>query len=199
MRQGSWDEARSHHLEALELLCNNDHVYTTSFQILSACGMGDIELRSGSASVALQHYRHAHRILKESPRTVGGARLRIRIDTGLAAAYAGTGEASRARELIDAVVQSMVSVAQQFATVSFECSLAQLWLSLAAAYLRIGETDMAGGCLARASEAGWSDLIWLNSDPELRPLHHDARFLRFVKKLTLSPAVEVPVPVRRGQ
>jgi serine/threonine protein kinase/cytochrome c-type biogenesis protein CcmH/NrfG len=199
MRQGSWNEARNHHLEALELLRNNDHVYTTSFQILSACGMGDIELRSGSASVALQHYRHAYRILKESPRTIGGARLRIRIDTGLAAAYAGTGEVSRARELINAAVQAMDSLAQQFATVNFECSLAQLWLSLAAAYLRVGEIDMASGCLARASEAGWSDLIWLSSDPELRSLHNDARFLQFVKKLTLSPAVEVPVPVRRGQ
>ena len=65
-RAGSWDAARAQHLDALEALRDTDHIYTTCFETLSACGLGDIELRCRNESAALTHYRRARRIIRES-------------------------------------------------------------------------------------------------------------------------------------
>jgi serine/threonine protein kinase/tetratricopeptide (TPR) repeat protein len=193
-RAGLWDAARAQYLDALEALRDTDHIYTTCFQILSACGLGDIELRCRNESAALTHYRHARRIVRESPRAVGGARLLIRINAGLSAAYAATGEMTRAIELATEASTRLESLAGQTATATFECSLPQLWLTLAATEVRLGNFDAAGACLARARELGWLDLPWLNIDPELRPLHGHPAFLSFVEKLGSAPDSEIPLP-----
>src|SRR6185295_483559 len=101
------------------------------FSTLSACGLGEIELRLGNPAAALAHFRHARRIVRESPRTTGGARLLIRIDAGLAAAYAAAGDVERARELADEAAAQLEAVSGQSATTTIECSLAQLCLVLA--------------------------------------------------------------------
>ena len=98
-RAGSWSAARERHLDSLDALRGSDHIYTTCFETLSACGLGEIELRSRNESAALTYFRRARRIIGESRRTAGSARLLIRINAGLAAAYASTGDIARAREL----------------------------------------------------------------------------------------------------
>jgi predicted negative regulator of RcsB-dependent stress response len=194
MRSGLWDAAHAIHLDALEALRLTDHVYTTSFQILSACGLGDIELRRGNASTAAAHYRHAHRIIQESPRTLGGVRLHIRIDSGLAATYAMSGDLSRARELATAAVGQLETVAEQTTTATFECSLAQLWLILAATFVRLGELSTAATFLARARAKGWQDLPWLTIDPELGLLRETPEYNSFTDALMSAPAVEIVMP-----
>ena len=193
-RAGSWDAARAQHLDALEALRDTEHIYSRCFEILSACGLGDIELRCRNEGTALTHYRHARRIIRESPRTVGGARLLIRINAGLAAAYAATGEMARAFELASEALVQLESLAGQTATATFECSFAQLWLTLAATEVRLGNLDAAAACLARARELGWLDLPWLNIDPELSPLHGHPAFVSFVEKLGSAPDPEIPLP-----
>ena len=47
-RAGLWDAARAQHRASFELLRRTDHVYAETFQTLSACGLGDIELRAGN-------------------------------------------------------------------------------------------------------------------------------------------------------
>ena len=65
-RAGSWDAGRAQHLEALEALRDTEHIYTSCFETLSACSLGDIELRCRNETAALAHYRRARHIVHES-------------------------------------------------------------------------------------------------------------------------------------
>ena len=153
--------------------------------VLLACGLGNlIELRCGNPVAALAHYRHARRVIKEAPRIVGAQRLLIRTNAGLAAAYFSTGESSRARELVEEATAQLEIVAAQSMTVTIECSVPQLNLSLAATQIHMGNIDGAVKFLVRARETGWLDLPWLLIDPELEPLrNHPKRFRSFVEEL----------------
>ena len=192
-RAGSWDAARERHLDSLEALRNTDHIYTPCFQTLSACGLGEIELRRGNESAALTYFRRARCIIGESRRAVGGVRLLIRINAGLACAYALTGDPARARELADEAAAQIESLAGQTATATFECSFAQLWLALACARVRLGDSEAAADCLRRAREAGWLDAAWLRTDPELRALRDHPVFLACVRELEAAPPTPLPV------
>ena len=193
-RGGLWEAARAQHLDALENLRCTDHVYTSSFEALSACGLGDIELRWGNATAAQAHYRHARRIIRESRRMLGGERLSIRADAGLAAAYAATGEMTRSTELVAQAVAELERLSCQSATATFECSVSQLWLILAAAIARLPDLQTAARFMTRAQQTGWLDLQWLKTDPELQPLHHHPAYLSFVEELAAAPATSIPMP-----
>ena len=170
-RSGQWDLARAAFQDAFDsLTAGPEHLYRECFLVLSALGIADLDLRANDASSAIAHYRRAWRIVKESPRIVGSSRLLIRAAAGLAAAYAATGDAARARELVLDASQQLEAVAGQTASVTFECGLAQLHLSLASAYHRLGDDASASTHLGGAIDAGWSDLAWLGLDPELSPL-----------------------------
>src|SRR5262249_10929250 len=70
-RQLSWESARQSHLQSLESLRGTEHVYRDVFITLSACGLGEIELRAGHPDEALTRFRHAWRVVREEPRMVG--------------------------------------------------------------------------------------------------------------------------------
>jgi serine/threonine protein kinase len=193
-RAGSWDAARAQHLDALDALRDTTHIYTATFQTLSTCGLGDIDLRLGDTSSALTHYRRARRIIREARSAVGGARLLIRINAGLSAAYAAASEMERARELALEAATELESVAGQSATTTFECSVAQLCLTLAAAESRLGNLDLAADYLNRARVSGWADLHWLRTDPELHALRGHPAFTLFVEQLASAPEVAIPMP-----
>ena len=125
---------------------------------------------------------------------VGSARLLIRASAGLAAGYAAAGERERARELADGAAAQMQSILSQSATVTLECSLAQLHLLLAVAELRLGRREQAIDCLDRARATGWQDWRWLLADPELRPLQTHPVFVSFVEMLQSAPAIDMPIP-----
>jgi eukaryotic-like serine/threonine-protein kinase len=194
-RAGSWEEARTGHLEALEVLRGTGHIYTTCFETLSACGLGDIDVRCDAPAAALAHYRRARRIVRESPRTAGGARLLIRADAGLATAYVLTGNRARARELLTAAASSLEGLEGQTATATIECSLAQLWLCLAAAESVLGDLAAAAACLDRARWLGWLDGVWLRTDPLLRPLEGRSEYDKFAEELAAAPAPQLPLPI----
>lgn len=191
-RAGLWQSAHEWHLDSLKALRNSDHIYKSSFETLSACGLGEIELYNGNVSGAFTYFRRARRIIGESRRTVGSVRLLIRIDAGLAAAYASAGETERAQELAGEVWTKIESLAGQTSTATFECSLAQLWLTLACVESRLGDLDAGAACLSRARESGWLDAAWLRIDPELQPLRDHHVFREFVAELDAAPATELP-------
>ena len=125
---------------------------------------------------------------------VGAQRLMIRTNAGLAAAYFSTGESARARELTDEAVAQFEIAAAQSMTATFECSVAQLNLSLVATELRMGNVENAVKFLVRARETGWLDLPWLLIDPELGPLRNHPEFLAFVEELRSADCPDFPMP-----
>ena len=80
---------------------------------------------------------------------------------GLAAAYAASGNAERATELTAQVAEEIWGAAVLPQSVTFECSVAQLWLSLAVAEARLDRIDIAAAHVRRAYDAGWLDLTRL--------------------------------------
>jgi serine/threonine protein kinase/tetratricopeptide (TPR) repeat protein len=194
-RAGDPKTGRTWHTNAIESLKGADHVYAPTFRALSACGLGDIDLRGGDYNGAQTHYRHARRIIKETPRIAGSARLLIRATSGLSAAYAAAGESGRALELRDEADAQLKAVAEQVATVTFECGLSQLYLGMAVAELRLAHIDNAITNLQRAREKGWLDWRWLLIDRELLPLHGHPAFTSFVEDLQSTGPVVIQVPV----
>ena len=199
-RAARWEQARSQLADALEALKPSGHVYRDTFRTLAACSLGDIALRCGSPETALTHYRHAGRIIKEAPRTAGSVRLLNRASSGLAAAYAASGQARRGEALADEAAAQLEVIEAQIGTTTIECGLGQLCLGVAVAQLRLGRTDAAADMLDRARAAGWRDWPWLLADPELAPLRAHPVFVRFVDELKSAPRQDILLPVssRRG-
>jgi tetratricopeptide (TPR) repeat protein len=193
-RSGDWEQAREQHHDALESLRGTEHVYTTCFQTLSWCCLGEIELRRGDPAAALAQFRRARRMITESRRIVGSPRLLIRVNAGLAAAYAASGDIDRASELAIRAAEDLRGPAGLPQNVTFECSVAQLWLSLAVAEVRLGRIKSAVAHLSRARDTGWLDVVWLRADPELRPLAGDPAFDAFVDELDSHPQRDFPAP-----
>ena len=191
-RAGSWEAARERHLDALNALRDTDHIYTTCFETLSACGLGEIEIRRGNANAAMTYFRRARRIIGESRRTAGSPRLMIRINAGLASAYAITGDVARGRELADDAAAQINRLAGQTATTTLECSFAQLWMSLAGTEICLGNVEGAASCLAHAREQGWLDGVWLRNDAAFGPLHEHPTYRAFVEELEAAPRPEIP-------
>jgi TolB-like protein len=177
-RSGEWAAAVPALRSAAEVLEPSAHVYRDTFRALGACTLGGIALRTGATEEALSQYRHARRIVKDAARLAGSQRLLIRVDAGLAAAYAASGDAARGRQLAEAATAQLASVAHT-GTITFECGLGQLCLDLAVAECRLGRIDRALELVARALASGWRDTAWLMRDPELRHVrdHRDASAL----------------------
>lgn len=195
MRAGDWARAREGFEDSARTLGEEpEHIYRECFRALSACGLGDLALREGDAGGALAHYRNAWRILKESPRIVGQPRLLIRAAASLSAGYAAAGDAGRARELALDAIGQLETIAGNTSMVTFECGLAQLHLALAVAFVRMGDVAQAAVHLEKAHAAGWRDLVWLEADPELRPLHAHSAFAALVKQLRAAEPVRIPMP-----
>lgn len=194
LRQRRWSESRQCFEEAITALNHGpEHLYKECFLVLSACGLGDIALRLGEPTAALNHYRHGWRIVKESPRIAGSARLLLRAALGLSAAYVVQGETARARQLYEDCIEQLPSVSTT-STVTIECGLAQLHLCFAVAALRLGETQRAEAHLQSAAASQWQDLPWLLGDPELDPLRHTAPYRALVADLEAEPDWDAPVP-----
>ena len=193
-RRGDGDLARAEHTHAAEVLRSSSHVYATTFQTLSVCELGDMELRCGNAGAALRQYRRARSVVTESRSTLGRVRLLIRVNASLAAAYGVDGDAARAAELLDEARAALMGPGITPSTATIECSLAHLWLCVAASELRIGRRERAETALDQARECGWLDPQWLRNCPELRPLAGSAVFEGFVGELEQAQELTFPLP-----
>lgn len=188
-RQGDWDAARKFHRESLESLRDVQHVYKDVFATLSACGLGEIELRAGDAGEALTHFRHAWRLVKEEPRMLGNVRLGIRAQAGMAAAYATLAEFQPAERHLSEAASRMGSIG--FGSFVWDTLLGQLHYTLASAQLRLGLSAEPIASLSRAIDAGFADAVWLETDPEWKTLHEEKDFRQLVERIHLIPPVAI--------
>ena len=172
-RQLAWDEARRCHQDSIAELRAAEHVYRDAFTALSACGLGEIELRNAQPEQALTHFRHAWRIVKEQPRMVGNVRLRIRSQVGMAAAYAALGETGKAERHLAEAMPHLDTL--NIGSWIWDTLLCQLHYSVAAAQLRLGLPADAITSLSRAIDTGFADPSWLEADPEWLPLRRTER------------------------
>jgi serine/threonine-protein kinase len=193
-RAQQWDRARAAHLGALEFLATTDNVYTRTFQILSASGLGEIELRQNNPAAASAHFRHARRLVKEAPHMLGAHRLLMRAVAGLGAAYAASGDLDRARELRGEAAELLESIVGRFPTMVFECSVPQLCLTLAVLDVRLRDLDNAASLIVRAVEFGWRDWRWLLADPEFEQVRSLPAFRAALERLQAAPPIEIPLP-----
>lgn len=187
-RELSWDAARRNHLECLESLRGAEHVYRDVFVTLSACGLGEIELRAGQAALALTRFRHAWRVVKEEPRMLGNIRLGIRTQAGMAAAYAELGEREKAEQHLAEATSRMPSLT--LASWVWDTLLCQLHYSIAVAQLRLGLPSEAIASLGRAIDTGFADLHWLSADPEWESIRKNADFNELVERVRLIPPLK---------
>jgi tetratricopeptide (TPR) repeat protein len=185
----AWEEAHRHHREAIESLGASEHVYRDLFTGLSACGLGEIELRTDRPGEALTHFRHAWRILKEKPRIHGGSRLGIRTQLGMAAAYAGLGERDRAEQHLAEASSRIGNVDSTSWT--FALPLSQLHSAKASAQLRLGLIEEALDSLRRAIDTGFVDFHWFEIDPEWKTIRERAGYRQLAERLRTIPLVTI--------
>lgn len=159
---------------------------------LNACGLGDALLREGRADTALAEFRRASRLVKEYPRMLGRQRVLCRTLVGMCAAHAAKGEGFHARELLEEAARVLTEIAHTPQTWLWEGALGQLYYGLGAAYVRLGEQDVALDCLGKAVASGWRDGHWLASDPEFMSLRSHAGFHTLEEKLRLLPVIFKP-------
>src|SRR5262249_53330786 len=110
----------------------------------------------------------------------------------LACAYARSGDTARARQLAEDAAAQIASLAGQTATATFECSFAQLWLSLACARIRLNDLEGGADCCERAHRLGWLDAAWRQIDRELQAIHDHPRFRGIVQVLESAPRLVLP-------
>ena len=185
----AWDAARRCHRESIESMRSSEHVYRDLFTGLSACGLGEIELRARRPEEALTHFRHAWRIVKEKPRMVGNARLGIRAQAGMAACYADLAERDRAEtHLAEA---SSRTAALDYSSWSLGLGLSQLHYSLASAQLRLGLAEEAVASLRHAIDTGFYDRLWFEQDPDWDSLRNRNDYRQLLERLRNMPPVTI--------
>jgi tetratricopeptide (TPR) repeat protein len=190
LRLIAFDAAVASYNQALARLGACDHMYRDAFIVSCACGLGEIHLRQQRSDVALANFRRGWETLNEYPRMLGRERLRVRVLSGMAAAYAGSGEQQRARELVQQVEDSLLAVFSQPHTWIWDASTPELCYSLAVAQVRLGDLTSSLRSLHNAVQQGWYDAEWPVRDPELVPLHGEAKFRTILDQLHCLPPVE---------
>jgi tetratricopeptide (TPR) repeat protein len=198
-REFAWDRARQCHQLSLETLRDAQHVYRDVFRTLSACGLGEIELRVGQPDDSLAHFRHAWRLVKEEPRMLGNIRLGIRAQAGMAACYAGLGERDRAEQHLAEAVSRLKTVEPGSSV--FQAFLPHLHYAVAVAQLRLGMTAAVITSLSQAIDTGWRDAHWLWVDRAWETLRDRRDYRQVIERVRLIPPItldlsRVPFPER---
>jgi len=189
LRRRDWDQASRWYDQAIQRLAAVDHMYRETVLALSACGIGDARLRQGDLSGASAEYRRAWRTIKEFPRMMGGERAHTRALAALATTYAAQGDSARGREMAEEAAERLDRLFRQPQSWVWEAATPQLCHCLAAALLRLGDSQGALDLLARAVEKGWRDAGWLEADPELSGLRQQPRFRELVETVRRLPPI----------
>jgi DNA-binding winged helix-turn-helix (wHTH) protein len=191
LREGDTACAHQWFSRSLAKLSASDHTYAEGMRAWSACGLGDVELRRGNPGAALAHYRLAWQIVQESPAILGQQRHGARALTGLAAAYAASGEHDRALHLLSQAEQHLPSCLSVKSSTP-ATNLADLHHSFAVACVRVGNRHHALEYVRRAFEAGWHDRGWLLRDSEMVPLLEEPAFQSLVDEIGKIPRLPLP-------
>jgi eukaryotic-like serine/threonine-protein kinase len=187
MRRLDWEKSLDWHQRGLQRLAAMDHMYRELAIATHACGTGDVHLRRKDSQQALADYHRAWRIAREYPRMLGNQRILTRTLAGMASAYAGLGDRSRASQLLQEAAQNLDSVLSEPGTFMFGVFTFELCHALAVARLRLDDASGACDLLRTAVEKGWRDLPWLLSDPELAPLQSSPLIQSLIERIRRFP------------
>jgi hypothetical protein len=196
MRRGNTRAARKLALEFLDRMTGSDHMYRDNMSVVAACVLGDAALREGETAEALAAYRSAWHSVQEHPRINAYQRICARVQAGLAAAYAATGEHDRARELLSRAMQTAAE-SESAEHAAAGASQAELYWVIAVACLRTNNLRQGLESLRRAVAAGWADRCWFVNDPELRRLHGHPEFAALMDAVGRMPRIEFDRPDSR--
>jgi DNA-binding winged helix-turn-helix (wHTH) protein len=188
MRSGRSESARKILSAFVERMNASDHMYRDSMIAIAGCLLGDVEIRDARPAEALVAYRKAWNDLQEHSRVAAHLRIACRAQAGLASAYAALGERERALGLLAAALR-LAEESHLPMHSAAGASLAELFLSVAAACVRARQLDRAAEMLRRAVASGWSDAAWLELDPELAPMRGEAWFTGLIEEVRRRPKV----------
>ena len=188
MRQGDWNQACRILLEFLERIKSSDHMYRDMMSAAAACILGDVYIREDRIEDALASYHCAWHILQEQRRIVGHTRLCVRVQAGLASAYARQGDRNRASGLLSKAIET-AEVSTSIADSVPVVSLPEQFYTIAAAHVALGAAHDAMRFLKRAVASGWRDSQWLRRDPLLESLRGSPAFAEVVASAGRFPPV----------
>jgi tetratricopeptide (TPR) repeat protein len=189
LRQCDLRGARSLLVAFLERMSESDHMYRDAMSATAACVLGDLELRYGDKAGALAAYRRGWHTVQESPRIMAYQRIAARAQAGLAAAYAATGEGSRARDLLDRASQTARD-SESIEHAAAAASMCESYWTVATAWARLGNGARALEALQSAIRTGLRDAGWMERDPEFEVLRDSATFQRLLKDVRRWPGVQ---------
>jgi tetratricopeptide (TPR) repeat protein len=106
LRKGDPVGARQLLMGFFEGTADSDHMYRDAMNGAAACVLGDVELRHGTSLDALAAYRRGWHAVQENPRIMAYQRTAARAQSGLAAAYAASGDRVRAKNLLCRALQT---------------------------------------------------------------------------------------------
>jgi tetratricopeptide (TPR) repeat protein len=187
-RQGNRTQARNVLNGFVEQTPNSEHMYRDAMTAIGDCVLGELEIREGNFDTALALFRRAWHTLQEHPRINAHARISARVQAGVAAGHAALGRRDQAvAALAKALDLTTGGIPVGFAAAA--ASLPELYLSLAAAQVRVGDLANVGESVRRAIGTGWRDAYWLQQDPELAPLRDAPSFISGVAEIRSAPRV----------
>lgn len=188
LRQGKPAESRDIVLSFLEQMSDSDHMYRDAMSATAACVLGDVELREGRSDAALVAYRRAWYTVQEYPLIMAYQRIAARAQAGLAAAYASTGERSRAEDLLErATTLARHSEATEHSAAA--ATMGELYWTIGSASARLEQRTWALDALRNAIRTGWRDAAWLDVDPEFESLRHTDAFRQLTDEVRRWPGV----------
>jgi TolB-like protein/Flp pilus assembly protein TadD len=194
-RRGELTKAREAYGVAVKSMEARDHMYREAFLAMTACGLGEIELRTGAAEAALAQFRRAWRLVQEFPRMLGSERVTARTQAGFSAAYARLGDFAQAETHLLTARETLTTVEKKHHTTFWEAATPQLVHAVAVAETVVGHYDAALITLDHAVAVGWRDPHWLAADPALAPLRAMQEFRSILSTLAAKPAVRFEAAV----
>ncbi len=182
--------------EAIERYTGIDHVYAEVMAAYAHWARGCLAEHAGTLDQALVDFARACEIADAHPHRICIGAHWVKARFGLARVHHRAGRPGDARRSLDEGRDLLASRARFVWSWFPGSSDADLQYELSATHAAFGDAAAARDALARAVDAGWSDVTWLRHDPAYAALRDDADVRRLCAAGLSS--VTMPPPVGSG-
>ena len=190
LRQKKDDSASLWYTRSLNVLAKTDHLYTSAFQALTYCGMGQIEFAAGSYDKALQSFKKAKKITEKVSGGLGIGYVLAKTTIGMAKAFHELGMSREAKLHFQKSLQLIEKKESYDFSWIWEGSDAQAYYDLASYQALLNRPQKALGYLKKAIGCGWADLPQLKNDAcfdSIRDSQEYVQIMKGSKKLQFPP------------
>ncbi|GLC25153.1 protein kinase domain-containing protein [Roseisolibacter agri] len=179
--------------QAIERYTGTDHVYAETVTAYAHWARGCLAERTGALDHALADFGRACEIADAHPHRISIGAHWVKARFGLARVLHRLGRPDDARQRL-AEGHDLVASRARFVWAWLSGSTdADMTYELSSTLATLGDADAALDALARAVDAGWSDVPWLRHDPAFAVLRDDADVRRVcaagLSRVTLPPPV----------